>query len=363
MCHSSDKKNAFTGGLVKLGEKVKNRFYTNALSFVGDLSTVFSAGISNEPSISSDTNEADQTSPSKKHPMDMKERKRLAKRIIKSVQPQLENAVRVEAEISGQPIELALEELERLLETSFQVQNEIVSIIGAAVSLGDAGAEVEMIDADRVSQNETILVNGDSSEFHQEDQEPNGNEDHIDVEMEDVDAPHELDDDAIMVATSPSDLVGDTITTAALAEVNGNISPMKNNHPNGVKNEATPPATNGANSAVSSEEIGPPTPPISTGDLVHDQGMKVLADGGIPQYLLKDFSIDGTQVSEIVGSFMSVASHASEVLSDMDDDELNALQPTIVEADKGVVASGSRPSPTKTKKGKGKKKRFGGKAR
>lgn len=344
-----------------MGEKVKNRFYTTALSFASDLSAVFSAGINSEPSGSSGVNEADKTSPSKKQSMDLKERKRLAKRIIKSVQPQLENAVRVEAEISGQPVELALKELERLIESSFEVQQGAVSTAGDTGSLGDAGAEIQITGTDNAGQNG--LANGEPSEPNQENQDSIEIEDHVDVEMEDVDAPHEIDEDAIMVETDPLDSIEDTITTAPLAELNGNISPMKNSQTNGVKNEATPPASNGANSAISNEELGPPTPPVSNGEFAHDQGMKVLADGGIPHYLLKDFSIDGTEVSEIAGSFTSVTSHPSEILSDMDEDEMNALQPTTIEGDKGVAAGGTSSTPAKTKKGKGKKKRFGGKAR
>lgn len=345
-----------------MGEKVKNRFYTTALAFVSDLSTVFNVGINNEPSISSDVNLTDKSSPSKKSTMDIKERKRLAKRIIKSVQSPLENAVRAEAELTGQPIESALKELERLLENSFQIQQDLVSTTGDTQFGDHASIEVDTAGTNHTNSNGNAFVNGGSSELHQN--QDNENEDHInvDVEMEDIDAPHDLDDDAIMVATDPSDLIGDTITTAALSEVNGNISPMKSNHTNGVKNEATPPATNGANSSVSNDELGPPTPPVSNGDLTHEQNLKVLIDGGIPQYLLKDFNIDGTEVSEIAGSFTSAASHASDALSDMNDDDMNALQATTIEAEKGTAAAGGRATPAKTKKGK-RKRRFGAKAR
>ena len=91
--------------------------------------------------------------------------------------------------------------------------------------------------------------------------------------------------------------------------------------------------------------------------------MKALTDGGIPRFLLKDFRIDGTQISAPEGSVIRAVSRLSEELSDMDDDELNGLRTGVNEADGEVVAAGGRSSPVKSKKGKAKKRRIGAKAR
>jgi NuA3 HAT complex component NTO1 len=342
---SSDKKNVFTEGLSKLGERVRNRFYTTALTFVNDLSQVFSAGISNEPPVKSEVVEADKTSPSKKHPIDMKERKRLAKRIIKAVQPLLENAVQVEADISGQPAEAALKELHRLIEACFQTPSDSVGLESG--SLGEAGADVEMADA---GQDGAQSLDVKASEHHHESHDPNQD---IDVEMDDIDAPHGEEYDAVIVDDGTSKDTN-TINTAALAEVNGNIS-MKYNHINGVKGESVSPTTNG-HVMTENEQPGPPTPPFSNGDVFSEQGAKVLTDGGIPRFL-KDFQIDGTHITD------PEAVAASDDLSDMDDDELNGLRTSLNEPDGEVVATGGRASPVKTKKGKAKKKKAGSKVR
>lgn len=318
---------------------------------------IFSEGINVEPAISSDVNETDKSSPTKKHPMDIKERKRLAKRILKSVQSQLENAVKVEAEVSSQPVEPALKELERLLEASIQTQPEsTISVVNGEVgSTVTINTEVEMTTDDHIDANGSLSMNDNVTESA--DAEANKDSVDVDVDMEDIDAPHELDTDVVIVATEPSE---DTIT-AALAEVNGNISPAKNGHINGAKDEATPPATNGVNSASQSEQLGPPTPPVSNGDLSNDQGVKVLTDGGIPQFLLKDFNINGTKVTELPGSFTSSSSQPNE-LGDIDDEELNGIPSSINEPDK-AVATGAVRSPLKARKGKGKKRRTASKLR
>lgn len=347
----SDKRNVFTDGLTKLGEKVKNRFYTTALSFVNDLSSVFSAGISNEPPVKSEVNEADKTSPSKKHPLDMRERKRLAKRIIKAVQPQLEKAVQVESEFTGQPVESALKELEQLLEASSQARRGSVTI-----SMGEsgAGADIEMVDVDQNMNGDQPHLNGESSSAQANtNEESNETFESVDVEMEDVDASHKDDLDAVVVVDTASskdvDAGEDTITTVPLAEVNGNKSPTKNVQLNGVKNESLSPTTNGCITSPEKDPPGPPTPPISIGNMISDQEGKFLTDGGVPTFLLKDFHIDGTHISETDEKVVG------DEPSDVDEDEINGLKTNVIEADPGLLSTQGHASPAKTKKGKAKK--------
>jgi NuA3 HAT complex component NTO1 len=281
----------------------------------------------------------------------MRERKRLAKRIIKMVQPQLESAVRVEADISGLPTETSLKELERLIEASSQPLHDSGA---GSKSFGDTAIDIEM--ADQSQHNGASHTNGDGSTEHGENKKLDDGLETADIEMEDADAPHE--EDAVVVDNSESiDAVttGDTLSTTALAEVNGNISPMKNGHVNGIKNESISPTTNGYTQAVENEQPGPPTPPVSNGDISNDAGSKILTDGGIPHFLLQSFRINGTQISDSEGL---LANAVTEALGDADD-ELNGID----EAEGEVVAVGGRGSPVKTKKGKAKKRKFGSKAR
>jgi len=213
-------------------------------------------------------------------------------------------------------------------------------------------------DVEHDSLNGELPVNG---EFQTEDEAVDPISDQIDVEMEDVDAPHELDEDSVVVATHPSDLFNDTITAVALSDINSNNSVLKATT-NGVKNEVTPPATNGLPSMAGSEDAGPPTPPVSNGDLVNEQWTKVFTDGGVAHLFLRDFRIDGTEITDLENSYTGAPSHASDALSELDDDEMNGLSAAVNEPIKEAPAPG-RVTPAKSKKGKAKRKRTGGRSR
>lgn len=317
---------------------------------------MFSASISNEPLVESDITEADKTSPSKKQPVDMKERKRLAKRIIKMVQPQLENAVRVEAELSGLSIETSRKELERLVEASYQSQHDYAAGLNP---VGDVTVD-EMTNTSQKNQNGVQSSYGNpSAKEDDENQKPNEADKIADIEMEDADAPYEEDIDAVVVDTSslPKDagVSGDSISSSALVEVNGNISPMKNNHINGIKPDNVAASMNGYSQAAEDDQQGPPTPPVSNEDISSDQGSRVLIEGGVPRFLLQNFNIKGTQISE---AEVLVMNAVTDDLSPKGDDELNGLSSGVT-AEGEVVTTTGRSTPLKIKKGKARRKRFG----
>jgi len=62
----------------------------------------------------------------------LKERRKLGKRILKSVEALLEAAVRAEADISGKPASAQVKEFQQLIEASLQVGPDSIS-----VSLGE----------------------------------------------------------------------------------------------------------------------------------------------------------------------------------------------------------------------------------
>ena len=354
MC-SLDIKTVFTDGLSKLRTKLDNRLYTTTLPFAQDLSDVFSAGISTEPSEKPEAAKQEQkSSPSKKGPGDMKDRRRLAKRIIKAVQPQLEAAVRDECDAQRKPVEKQLKELERLLEAGLQSRRDSVSVsLGEPVGDADADAEhepdVEMTDASEVQKRDSYHTNGgNTSDSHQT---ADG-----DVEMQDIDAPNEEDDTDVVTAvpSGPSEAsgsVGGTVTNA-LAEVNGNISQSKPPHMNGVKNTSTPPNTNGYVSAPENQQPSPPTPPVSNGDNSIDH-VDTLTSGGIPWYL-RDFQPEGTSVLQESGSSSHNVSGMSDDVSDMDEGGLRGIGGDADDGDGEVLgAVGATP---RTKKGKTKRR-------
>jgi NuA3 HAT complex component NTO1 len=324
MRYRLDIKTFFTEGLTKIRSKLQQRFYTTILPFARDLSAVFSAGIGSEPPANPEA-EVDTTSSPKKQTGDIKERKKLAKRIIKAIQPQLEVALRAEVEISGEPAEEQLKELKNLLEGSLEARQGSVSVsLGESGSQEDAEGDVVMTDAAHAKQNGIGQGGTDTSKSHDEDSNQKREAD--DVQMEDVDAPHEEEENIIVAVSSEStanaEPNGDTITTAALAEVNINKSPAKAQPTNGLKNTNASLDTSGHVSAPQVEQPNTAIQPVSNGYTNAEQGEKTLTDGGIPLFLKEDFQIEGVKVSEIVRE----STRPSEELSEMDDDQLNDLE-------------------------------------
>jgi NuA3 HAT complex component NTO1 len=339
----------FTEGLTKLRAKLDKRFYTTALTFARDLSSVFSAGIINDPPPNSAPKEPINIPSPKKQATDMKVRRSLAKRIIKAVQPQLEAAVRAEADITNKSAENLLKELEVLLDSSLQSRRDSISAsMGEAVSLGDAEGDVEMVDAAQSKENGVEDTNEDDVAEQQIEANDKNGEENEDLELLDDDAPHELDDDDIVAVgvSEELEIADDTIIAVALAEVNRNTSPAKP-HINGVNNTSTPPDTNGYVTAPETQQPAPPTPPISNGGHAADNAD--LNTGGVLWYL-KDFQPEGTSIID------PHSSRLSEDLSDMDEEELKVLGGDINQLDGGVVGAVGSASPSKTKKGKAKKR-------
>jgi len=316
MFHRLDIKTIFTENLYRIKQKVQDRFYTTTLDFTHDICDIFRVGIHTEPAPKPETSpakESEKSSPSKKTVLDLRGRRSLAKRILKAVQPQLEFALRAEADITGKVAETQLKEFEQAIEGALATGPDSISLGG---SIGDAEGDrdIEMTDAGEHKTNGHSKIKSD-------------------VEMEDADAPREDDVDAIIAVAD------DTIDTGALAEVNGNVSPSKP-HINGNKSANTPPDTNGYSAAPDHMQPAPPTPPVSTRDISSDH-VDFLTKGGIPWYL-KDFQPEGTsllQGNDGGASFNDI---------DMDED-------AITSGDYGDVAAVAV-SPSKAKKGKAKKK-------
>lgn len=284
----------------------------------------------------------------------MKVRKALAKRIIKAVQPQLEAAVRAEADISNKPVDDMLKELEVFLDASLQTRRDSVSFsTGEAVSLGDAEGDVEMADATQSKDADVEYSNGDKAAEQQHDTNRKNKGEGEDVEMLDDGAVQELIESEIVavVASMESEVADaeDTIVAVAapLAEVNGNTSSIKP-HTSPVKNTSTPPDTNGYVTAPETQQPAPPTPPISNGG--HTADNADLNAGGVLWYL-KDFQPEGTSIVD------PTSSRLSEELSDMDEEDLKVLGVEVNEAGGGdLVGTVVVASPSKAKKGKAKKR-------
>jgi NuA3 HAT complex component NTO1 len=335
-CNSLDIKMVFMDGLLNLKKKVQDRFYTTAMCFAHDLCNVFHSGVVTQPSPDSEIVLSSEIK--KPVVMDIKERKKLGKRIVKAIQPQLQMAVRAEADINGKSADDLLKELDQLLDASVQPTGDTISVsVGDSHSLADADARHER-DVEMASGVEHSSHGNESAEGSRK-QSINGSED---VEMQDTDAPGEEVDEGIGSTEEASD--------KALAEVDGNVSQTKAEQVNGIKN-ANKPDTNGA-----AKPQQPPTPPLSNGDASTDQS-DPLANGGIPWYL-KEFHPEGTSIVQERGTGKDAVSQLSEDLSDMDDEALKGLGIDVDESGDAIVAAvAGIPKPKKAKAKKKKSRR------
>ncbi|TVY33011.1 Peregrin [Lachnellula subtilissima] len=311
-----DIKMVFMDGLLNLKKKVNDRFYTTAMGFAHDICNVFHAGVVTQPS--PDAGIVLSSEIKKPVVTDIKERKKLGKRIVKAIQPQLQMAVRAEADINGKSADDLLKELDQLLDASVQLTGDTISVsVGDSHSLADTDRherDVDMADGIEHSTHENESANGSQKQSTN-----NGSDD---VEMQDADAPSERVDEG----------TGSTEETdKALIEVDGNVSQTKVEHVNGVKNSNKP----DINGTMKPHQ--PPTPPLSNGDASTDP-TDPLINGGIPWYL-KDFHPEGTSIVQELSSGKDAVSQLSEDLSDMDDEALKGLGIDVDEGGHGIVAT------------------------
>ncbi|KAH7038085.1 bromodomain and PHD finger-containing protein [Microdochium trichocladiopsis] len=301
---SLDKK-LFETSLVGLQNKVDERYYTATLAFVHDLCDVINTVINSEPKpVTQPQPKLESVVAPVRHDFsDIRDRKRLGKRILKSVQPQLESALRIEADATHKTFDTLKIELESLLESSLEVRPSKQT---NSAQQGEPGVSQDVIMVD--SSAAEITVGGEASD------------DGATTDIAMVDADGEVDEDRnIEVATSGNDgtephtvLRGKRRTADKKAE-SSDIEPVD-----------TPPATNGYVTAPASVQPGPPTPPQSNGSFGR-HFTESLAEGGILWYL-KDFEPSGTTaVPEPPQPERIAARSPSEALTEMDDDELTGL--------------------------------------
>ena len=117
-------KGIFKHGFAGLQDKLNTRFYTTSLAFVHDLADTVHKTINpahDDEAVEAVTDDAAAKSGGGLY-AEARDRKRLGKRILKSIQPMLEAAVRAEADITRVPVAPLQKELEQLLESCVEVQ-------------------------------------------------------------------------------------------------------------------------------------------------------------------------------------------------------------------------------------------------
>lgn len=221
--------------------------------------------------------------------LEQREKRTLAKRIIKAVQPALEEALKNESELNRKPFESELKDLDYLLEES--VQSRKGSPVPDGVDRGQAEdangivKEVENGDASGVHAAEAVDVSGQPQN----------------VTTSDSAAPEPPAED------QQTDAEARTAPAQGKAVVNGDAEKKESASPQ----PPNPPAD---------RQKEPLTPPLSFQD---DQNLP-LAQGGV-QWYMQPFDPVGTTIHEERWTGRDVMRGMSEELSELDEDELKDL--------------------------------------
>ncbi|KAF4991892.1 hypothetical protein FGRMN_7540 [Fusarium graminum] len=291
-------KDLFEDGLNKIQSRINKRFYVTVMSFAVDLCEIISIGIATIPGPDTSTNQGQSetinVSPGKSTFSDIRERRKLGKRILKAVQPFLETALRVESEISQKPLEGLQKELENLIDKSVEARRPLTATSQDKPNdLSDEANDTIMVDAEL-----QITVKAGSTEGG----------DAMDTTS---------DGGNIEVSTNID------VDTSDLASAGAGIGEKQESLQNTVQSSDTPPSTDGYASKPQPAQSGPPTPPQSNGSLGLEP-VDPLTDGGIFWYL-KGHELKGTSVLEEQWAGRDAVRMLSEDLTDLDDEELKGL--------------------------------------
>ncbi|KAJ5698319.1 hypothetical protein N7462_000324 [Penicillium macrosclerotiorum] len=258
-----DSKAAFAPGMLSIRKRLEERFYPSVASFSADLASLFTSEIGVAPAGDTAALQEQISGRAPELSLEQREKRKLAKRIIKAIQPALEDAIRKESELNRKPFEKELRDLDVILDQSVMSRRDSIEFEGD-VEL-DAGPPEP-----KAEPMEGVETTYDVSEVHAESQSVKG------TENQSVVVPEEGFDEE----------------TAPVDEINPNINTAYRRHP-------TP---------ILSEE---------------DQQLP-LAQGGI-QWYMQSFDPIGTTIHEERWTGRDVMRGMSEELSELDEDELKDL--------------------------------------
>lgn len=282
------------------------------------------------------------TKTTRKTNIEIRDRRKLGKRIIKAIQPMLEAAIRAECVVVKTRPEDQLKVLNNLLENCLPTADGSNGSLDAFAEVGamEPSQDEDMID---VAQSEELASEALGNGVVEREESSDASAEILDTDMPDADADAEHDvEDVIHVA--PATNSSDHMIDPQLLN-NGVEKSITNG--NGI----TPSDTNRYSSTPEdNNSLSLPTPPISNGENTTD-GTDVLNNGGIPWYV-KDFQPEGTSVLQEVSVENTNGSHASDDLSEMDDEDVKAL----ASVQGGPSEQNGTTPATKGRKGKARRK-------
>lgn len=316
---SLDGKGVFREGLLAIRKKLEERSYTSIPVFSAELASVFTSEIGVQPA--GDTAEL-QMQISGRAPelsLEQREKRTLAKRIIKAIQPALEDGIKKESELNRKPFEKELKELDHIFEIGGESRRNSVASPEAGQLEGANGAAQETKGDDETAKPEpqevsraAALPEKSEAEDHimadadtTQPAEPSAESQARDVSMADVTTPDATQEPEKGAADAP------VMTTEATGEAESTVN-------GDVKMNASASPQPSAQGPVPHK--GPLTPPLS---FQGDQQLP-LAQGGI-QWYMQPFDPVGTTIHEERWTGRDVMRGMSEELSELDEDELQDL--------------------------------------
>ncbi|KFY13773.1 hypothetical protein V492_03044 [Pseudogymnoascus sp. VKM F-4246] len=374
-----DIKRTFTAGLWQVQNRLHRRYYVQATTLAEDIAVICKKGIEavaatlpSEATVGS----AEYNSLLKVAIHEVKDRKKLAKRIIKAIQPQLEIAVRAEADLLQKSPDKMVADLELVLEGCIDISPE--ALLGPTRhGTADPTVAVQSIEGADTAADDNVDVNQQIS-VEAEAADSIAQAEATDIDMVDEDAPGEIDD-------------GDAFPSIAVAEPEaGEDSPTKPaaQEPAAAQSTDTPPGATDY-PAPAHNLPQPPTPPVSnpgagsivSQDLAPTSGVasvappgSFLTGGGKPWYLenydpkTRTFEEPPPAVEEAGAGEVEVEveveeeveedvgrATSDEELSEIDDEEMRDLEEGM---DVEMAGVGEKKVEKSTpKKGKAKKRR------
>lgn len=279
--------------------------------------------------------------------LEQREKRTLAKRIIKAIQPALEDALKKESELSGKPFEKELKDLDVILEHSvLSRRNSFEEEVTNGDGKGVAPASVNPVDDNYGQEQSTVPQKeaADAEEAAVDDEAPDSQK------QMNGGTPTQYDEAAIGndAKSSTSDQEGGQVGLTAQAH-EGEPAEVEATQANGVNNTDTDgnATSDPGKPQVSPARRAPLTPPDS--DSSQKEQQLALAQAGI-QWYMQPFDPVGTTVHEERWMGRDVMRGMSEELSEMDEDEMRDLRDVVGDcvvdgapgrADKGAAETGT----------------------
>jgi len=292
---SLDRKEVYKNALDNIQIPIGQRRYSSVSTFFADFAKIFEHDVGFDASDLSNEQVLRERDQRQLEDPEQRERRTLARRIVKASYAALQDALRKESELLGRPFEQQMKEMDDLLlsrRPSFVEGLELGE--SEAVNGGATAANVEMAEAPAVSKDETPEIAIDSIESHAERAETEPQTNGTAGDSPNVLATYDTKKHVVLAENTPP------------ASTNGNL---KGDIPHKV--DAT---------SSNAEAAQPPTPPISTKGANHNN----LGSGGIPWYV-ETFDPEGTTICEDRYTGRDVLRQLSAELSEMDDDQLQDL--------------------------------------